>query len=153
MMQLSVLCYLKKNGKTLMLHRVKKPGDMHAGKWNGLGGKFVPGETPEECVLREVREECGLTVHNPILKGVLSFPNFREDETWYVFVFVATEFTGDLTESDEGDLQWVEDDMVSDLPLWEGDRIFMPWLSQDQFFSGKFVYRAGRLQEHRVNFY
>ncbi len=152
-MKLATLCYLKKDGHTLMIHRVKKENDIHAGKWNGLGGKFEPGETPEECVIREVREEAGLTVRNPRLHGVLTFPGFAHDEDWYAFVFTATEFEGELIESAEGVLKWVPDEEVMGLELWEGDRIFLPWLEQPGFFSGKFVYRDGKLVGHEVVFY
>lgn len=147
-MKLATLCYIRKNGKTLMLHRVKKEDDMHAGKWNGLGGKFEAGESPEECAVREVKEECGLDVKNPRLKGVITFPLFDGKEDWYVFLFVMDEFEGDVMESDEGNLAWIDDDKLFDLNLWEGDQVFMKWLDQDGFFSGKFVYSDGKLIEH-----
>ena len=92
-MILATLCYIKKDGRTLMVHRNKKPNDMHAGKWNGLGGKFEPGESPEECIIREVREESGLQIRNPKLHGLLMFPDFKGDD-WYVFVFTSSEFDG-----------------------------------------------------------
>jgi len=152
-MKLATLCYLHREGQTLMLHRNKKENDMHAGKWNGLGGKLEPGETPEECAIREVREEAGLIVKHPTLRGVITFPGFSNDEDWYVFLFVITEFEGELIDSAEGDLEWISDDQVLDLPLWEGDRIFMPWLDRAEFFSGKFVYQDGELSRHEVIFY
>jgi 8-oxo-dGTP diphosphatase len=136
-----------------MIHRVKKKDDMHAGKWNGLGGKMDPGETPEECVIREVREESGLILKDPILRGVLTFPGFANDEDWYAFVFRADEFEGELIESDEGILAWIPDSEILDLELWEGDRFFIPWLDRHDFFSGKFEYVDGRLEDHRVVFY
>jgi len=153
MVVLATLCYVRKDGKTLMLHRIKKPGDVHAGKWNGLGGKLKPGETPEECVVREVREESGLLLRDPVLKGILTFPEFRPGEDWYVYVFVAHAFEGTLGECGEGHLQWINDAELLDLELWEGDRIFLPWLDQGRFFSGKFVYREGRLDHYRVVFH
>ena len=152
-MKLATLCYVKSGGKTLMIHRVKKADDMHQGKWNGLGGKLDAGETPEECVIREVYEESGLTIRKPRLKGVLTFPKFARDEDWYAFIFVAHEFHGQLIDSNEGILQWVEDSQLLELNLWEGDRIFIPWLAKPGFFSGNFVYQEGRLVEHKVNFY
>lgn len=152
-MKLATLCYIKHAGKTLMIHRIKKANDMHQGKWNGLGGKMEPGETPEECVIREVREESGLTIHNPVLKGILTFPLFSINEDWYAFVFVAHEFEGELINSNEGELAWIDDDKLLSLPLWEGDLIFLPWLNQAGIFSGKFVYRDGRLVDHSVVFY
>lgn len=152
-MKLATLCYLKHQGKTLMLHRIKKQNDMHAGKWNGLGGKLLPGETPEACAIREVQEESGLTMIDPVLRGVLTFPAFSQDEDWYCFLFVARAFTGELIDSSEGVLAWVEDEKLLDLNLWEGDKIFLPWLEADAFFSGQFRYQAGKLVDHSVIFY
>jgi len=118
-MKLSTLCYIRHNGKTLMLHRIKKENDMHQGKWNGLGGKFEEGETPEECAIREIEEESGLKVKNPKLKAFLTFPAFDTIETWYVWLFVIDTFEGELIESNEGVLEWIEDDKLLDLNLWE----------------------------------
>jgi 8-oxo-dGTP diphosphatase len=152
-MKLATLCYLRQNGKTLMVHRIKKPDDIHEGKWNGLGGKFEPGETPEECARREIFEESGLRVKKLVLKGLLTFPLFARDEDWYAFVFVATAFEGSLIESPEGTLQWIDDAQLPELNLWTGDRIFLPWLERPGFFSGKFVYQNGALVEHSADFY
>lgn len=152
-MKLGTLCYIKHNGKTLMLHRIKKENDMHKGKWNGLGGKLEPGETPEECVIREIHEESGLTIHNPILKGILTFPQFDGVDDWMAFVFIAKEFTGQRIDSPEGKLEWVNDAEVLNLNLWEGDRIFLKWLDQDKFFSGKFIYKNKQLVDHHVVFH
>jgi 8-oxo-dGTP diphosphatase len=152
-MKLATLCYLKKNGKTLMLHRVKRADDIHRGKWNGLGGKMHMGETPEECVIREVKEESGLAVKNPSLRGVLTFPAFKDEEDWYAYVFIAAEFSGELIDSDEGRLEWIEDEKIYQLPLWEGDPIFLKWLDEGRFFSAKFVYQEGKLINHSVVFH
>lgn len=152
-MKLATLCYLRQNGRTLMIHRVKREGDMHRGKWNGLGGKFEPGETPEECVVREVREESGLLIVDPCLKGFLTFPDFAHNEDWYAFVFVASRFEGELIDPAEGYLEWIDDSQLFDLNLWEGDRIFLPWLEKPGFFSAKFVYREGKLIEHHLTGY
>jgi len=152
-MKLATLCYLRKNNQTLMLHRIKKENDMHEGKWNGLGGKLEPGESPEECAIREIKEESGLDVVNPELKGVLTFPKFSKGEDWYVFLFVFTEFSGQLINSDEGHLEWIDNKNLLDLPLWEGDKIFLKWLNEEIFFSAKFVYRDEKLIEHSVVFY
>jgi 8-oxo-dGTP diphosphatase len=152
-MKFATLCYVRAHGQTLMLHRIKKANDMHAGKWNGLGGKLIPGETPEECAIREVKEESGLTLINPQWRGILTFPSFANNEDWYAFVFVATEFTGELIDSDEGVLAWIDDDRLPELNLWEGDHIFLQWLEQERFFSGRFLYRDGKLVEHSVVFY
>ena len=152
-MKLATLCYLRKGGKTLMLHRVRKPDDIHEGKWNGLGGKFEPGESPEECVKREILEEAGLRLKNPVLKGVLTFPCFAKGEDWYVFVFTASEFTGRLADSDEGDLAWIRDGDLLKLNLWEGDKVFLPLLKRRGQFSGKFHYKNGRLAKYSVEKY
>jgi len=152
-MKLATLCYIRHNNQTLMLHRIKKENDMHAGKWNGLGGKFEPGESPEECAIREMQEESGLLVTNPRLHGVITFPNFAGNDDWYAFLFSATEFTGELIDSPEGVLEWIDNDKVLDLNLWPGDRIFIPWLEQDSFFSAKFVYIDNELETYEVEFY
>jgi len=152
-MILATLCYIRHNGKTLMIHRVKKPNDIHAEKWNGLGGKFEPGETPEECVIREVREESGLIIRNPHMKGILTFPLFDGVNDWYAFLFIAHDFDGTLIDSDEGHLQWIPDADLLNLPLWEGDKIFLPWLDRPGFFSAQFIYKDGKLTDHSVVFY
>lgn len=152
-MKLATLCYLRKNGQTLMLHRIKKENDMHKGKWNGLGGKLEPGETPEECAIREIREESGLRAVNPMLKGLLTFPAFAAEEDWYTFVFLVEAFEGELINSAEGELRWIDNDKLLDLELWEGDRIFLGWLERPGFFSGKFVYEQGRFVDYEVVFY
>lgn len=151
--KMATLCYVRQGGKTLMLHRIKKENDMHAGKWNGLGGKLLPGETPEACAIREVCEESGLTMINPVLRGLITFPGFANDDDWYCFLFVGQEFTGELIDSDEGVLAWIDDTALLDLPLWPGDRIFIPWLDVDAFFSGRFRYVDGQLQDYDVVFY
>ena len=152
-MILATLCYVKQNGKTLMVHRNKKPDDIHAGKWNGLGGKFEAGETPEECIKREVEEEAGLVIQNPRLHGLLLFTNFKGND-WYVFVFTAREFSGELSASSpEGRLEWVDDDKLTRLNLWESDLIFLPWLEAGKFFSAKFEYDGDTMLGHEVNFH
>lgn len=152
-MKLATLCYVRHGGRTLMIHRVKKENDIHEGKWNGLGGKMQPGETPEECVIREVFEESGLSIYQPELRGILTFPNFARNEDWYAFVFVARQFEGKLIDSPEGNLKWIADEDLLNLNLWEGDRFFLPLLDRAGFFSGKFVYQDGRLIEHSILVY
>ena len=152
-MKLATLCYVRQEGKTLMIHRVKKPGDMHRGKWNGLGGKLEPGETPEECAHREIREESGLEVEQLTLKGFLTFPQFSAGEDWYAFVFTANGVLGTLIESPEGILAWINDERLLELELWEGDRYFIPWLDQPGFFSAKFTYQNGALVDQAADFY
>jgi 8-oxo-dGTP diphosphatase len=149
----ATLCYLRQGGRTLMVHRNKKPGDAHKGKYNGLGGKLEAGESPEDCVRREMKEETGLTILDPRLRGILTFPAFKDGEDWLVFVYTATSAAGELGDCPEGTLEWVEDARLLSLPLWEGDKVFLPWLEQGRFFSAKFVYRDGRLASHEAVFY
>jgi 8-oxo-dGTP diphosphatase len=149
---LATLCYLRQDGRTLMIHRVKRADDIHAGKWNGLGGKFEPGESPEECVIREVREESGLEIQAPRLRGLLMFPGFKGDH-WYVFVFTAEQFSGEMRENEEGYLDWIPDADLLSLPLWPSDPIFLPWLHEDRFFSAKFTYEGDDLKGYEVAFY
>lgn len=149
----ATLCYVRRRGKTLMLHRIKKANDIHEGKWNGLGGKMEPGEMPEECVRREVWEESGLKILSPALKGILTFPLFDGVNDWVVFLYTCRRFKGRLKDSDEGRLEWIPDRRLAGLPLWEGDRHFLRWLEKGKFFSAKFVYRDGRLRSHKVSFH
>jgi 8-oxo-dGTP diphosphatase len=152
-MKLATLCYLRRGDQTLMVHRIKKANDMHQGKWNGLGGKLDPGEMPEECAVREIYEESGLRVRNPQLKGLITFPAFDDFEDWYVFVYLVTDFEGDLIDSPEGNLQWINNTELKDLTLWDGDPIFMSWLDRPGIFSAKFTYNQGRLVSHEEVFY
>ena len=154
-MKLATLCYVKDNStnKTLMLYRNKKENDYHEGKWNGLGGKLELGETPEECAIRELKEESGLTVKNPKLKGFITFPNFDGVDDWYVFVFVITNFEGNLIDSPEGKLEWIPNEKLTSLNLSGGDKIFLEWLNLDKFFSAKFNYKNGKFIDYVVSFY
>ena len=152
-MKISTLCYIKQNNQTLMLHRIKKENDIHKNKWNGLGGKLEPGESPEDCVKREVFEESGLIIESPNLHGVITFPKFDGIDDWIVFVYTANNFEGNLIECDEGKLDWVSDDQLLNLNLWEGDKIFIPWLTQNKFFSAKFIYDKKKLINYDVIFY
>lgn len=152
-MKLATLCYVVKDNKTLMIYRNKKENDYHEGKWNGLGGKFELGESPEDCAIREMKEETGLDVKNPIMKGFITFPNFDGVDDWYVFVFVMKEFYGELIDSPEGHLEWIENDKLTELNLWEGDKIFLPWLFQEKFFSAKFNYENGKFVDYEVIFH
>lgn len=154
-MKLATVCYVidKNNNSTLMIHRVKKQNDYHEGKWNGLGGKFEHGESPEECAIREIEEESGLKVKSVIMKGFITFPMFDGKEDWYVFLFTANEFSGNLIDSNEGNLAWIKNEKLTELNLWDGDKIFIPWLFQDGFFSAKFNYKDGKYLSHTVSFY
>ncbi len=154
-MKLATLCYVmdRKTESTLMIHRVKKQNDYHEGKWNGLGGKFEQGESPEDCAIREIEEECGLRVKSVTMKGFITFPMFDGKEDWYVFLFTANDFTGELIDSNEGNLAWIKNNKLTDLNLWDGDKIFIPWLFNDKYFSAKFNYENGKYINHEVFFY
>jgi 8-oxo-dGTP diphosphatase len=141
-MILATLCYIQHAGQTLMIHRTKRPDDIHLGKWNRLGGKFEPGETPEECVIREVREESGLELREPHLCGLLMFPGFKGND-WYVFVFTAGAFSGEIRENYEGYLEWIPDARLESLPLWP-QRPYLPALDPcGKIFLGKVCVRWG----------
>lgn len=151
-MKLATLCYIKHNRQTLMIHRVKKAGDIHEGKWNGLGGKLEPGESPEQCVIREAREESGLEIENPRYHGLLVFADFKGDD-WYVWVFTAEKFSGEVTESAEGHLEWIPDEDIPSLRLWPSDLVFLPWLKSEKIFSARFQYNGDEMLGHEVTFY
>jgi 8-oxo-dGTP diphosphatase len=154
-MKLATLCYVmdKKSNSTLMIYRNKKKNDYHEGKWNGLGGKFEPGESPEECAIREIEEESGLEVKSIKMKGFITFPLFDGIDDWYVFLFTADEFSGKLIDSPEGELGWIQNEKLTEIGLWDGDKIFIPWLFEDKFFSAKFNYKDGKFVDYEVSFY
>ena len=154
-MKLATLCYVMntQNRTTLMIHRNKKKNDYHHGKWNGLGGKFERGESPEDCAIREIKEESGLLVKSPRMHGFITFPNFDQRDDWYVFIFTADEYEGKLIDSPEGRLEWIPNTEVTKLNLWGGDKIFLEWLYQDRFFSAKFNYENGKYKDYAVCFY
>ena len=128
-MRETTLCYIEREGKYLMLHRVKKRHDPNHDKWIGVGGGIEAGETPEDCLLREVREETGLRLTAYRARGVIDFINDAcEDERMHLYT--ADGFTGELIPCDEGTLEWVDIDRVPDLPLWEGDRVFLRLLRE-----------------------
>ena len=128
-MKNTTLCYLERDGCYLMLHRTKKEQDENAGKWVGVGGKFEPGESPDACLVREVREETGFALQSWQFHGVVSFLS-DVYETEQMFLFTSEDFSGTLHECDEGELAWVEKKKVAGLPLWEGDRVFLRLLEQ-----------------------
>ena len=147
----TTLCYLTRDDAYLMLHRVKKNHDINHGKWIGVGGKFEFQESPEECLLREVREETGLTLTSWQFRGIVTFIN-NQDEAEYMHLFTADHWEGELTPCDEGDLQWVPKAEVPALNLWPGDRIFLSLIARDTpFFSLKLTYHNDNLVEAVLN--
>lgn len=155
---LTTICYIEKGGKTLMLYRNKKKNDVHEGKYVGIGGKFEFGETPEECIIREIKEETGLTVNSLRYHGLISFPKFANDDKWYMFIFSCRDFEGEVPEDrlddcPEGRLLWVDNDKVMDLNMWDGDRVFLEWVATKKVFNAKIEYEDGELKRYNVDFY
>ncbi|MCD8329080.1 MAG: 8-oxo-dGTP diphosphatase [Lachnospiraceae bacterium] len=141
----TTLCYLEKDGCYLLLHRVKKKQDINEGKWIGVGGKREPGESPEDCARREIREETGLTVQELRFRAVITFLSDEWGEEM-MYLFTSRQFTGELAECDEGELAWVPVEEAEQLPTWEGDRIFLQRLRErEDFFSLKLVYHGEEL--------
>ncbi len=153
-MKMTTLCYIEKEGKYLMLRRVKKHHDINAGKWIGVGGHVENGETPEECLLREVKEETGLVLTAYRLRGLVTFLS-DACEPELMCVFTADAFDGELIECDEGELAWVEKSDVLALPTWEGDRVFLERLlsGDERFFSIKLRYEGDKLVEKKITDY
>ena len=153
----SSLCYIERESasgepEVLLLHRVKKKNDLNHDKWIGIGGKFEEGESPEDCVLREVREETGLTLTSWRYRGIVTFISSECPETEFMHLFTADGFSGGLTECDEGELLWVPKARMRSFPTWEGDRIFLDLLDQGApFFSLKLRYEGERLAEAALN--
>ena len=148
----STLCYMENDrGQYLMLHRVKKEHDANRDKWIGVGGKFEPDESPEECMLREAAEETGLTLTSWRYRGLVTFVSDRW-ETEYMHLFTASGFSGTLRECDEGVLEWIGKAELLALPQWEGDRIFLRLLDTDEsFFSLKLRYEGETLRQAVLN--
>ena len=147
----TTLCYIERDGKYLMLHRVKKENDMNRDKWLGIGGKFEPGESPEDCALREIREETGLTVTDWEYRGIVTFVS-EEFGTEWMHLFWSDSFTGTLTDCDEGELAWIGKRELLTKELWQGDRIFLELLEQRvPFFSLKLCYRGDTLTRAVLN--
>ena len=151
MLMNTTLCYLIRDGKYLMLHRVKKEGDLNRDKWIGVGGKLEAGESPEDCVKREVREETGYTLQTWDFRGIVTF--VYGDITEYMYLYTSEDFTGEEKECDEGCLEWVEISRVPSLPIWEGDRVFFRLLEEGgPFFSLKLSYDVeGKLIHTELN--
>ena len=142
----TVLCYLEKDGAYLMLHRTKKKNDLNGGKWIGVGGKFESGESPEECLVREVKEETGITLTEWSYRGIITFDYDALCPTEYMHLFIAPTDQEPTVVCDEGDLRWVPKEELFSLPMWEGDPVFLRLLEkQCPFFSLKLTYRDDRL--------
>ena len=152
-MKNTTLCYIEKDDAYLMLHRVKKVNDENYDKWIGVGGKFEAGESPEDCLLREVKEETGLTLTDYRYRGLVTFVS-DEWGTEYMHLFTATRFEGELKICDEGELVWVPKSEIENLNIWEGDKIFFRLLvKSDKFFSLKLTYRGDVLVGSEVREY
>ena len=149
----STLVHLERDGKYLMLHRTKKEGDYNKDKWIGVGGKFEPRESPEDCARRETLEETGLTVGEIKYRGIVTF--IYQDITEYMHLFTSKDFSGVMRTCDEGELEWVEIKRICDLPIWEGDKIFFRLMEQRvPFFSVKLIYDDdGNLTDHEEYVY
>lgn len=153
-MILTTMCYLLKENKTLMLHRVKKQNDINAGKWIGVGGKFEEGESAEECMGREINEETGYVIHSLKLHGFVMFPKLYHGQDEGMFIYTCDDFSGELNITcDEGILEWIDNDKISSLPMWEGDYHFFDWIKDNQFHSAKIVYENDKVIEYKENVY
>lgn len=147
MSKMTTLCYIEQNDSYLMLHRISKQNDANKDKWIGIGGHFEENESPEECVLREVVEETGLTLLSYRFRGLITFVSDKW-ETEYMCLFTADEFEGKLQDCDEGELCWVRKSDINSLNLWEGDKVFFRLLDERQdFFTLKLVYEGEKLVE------
>lgn len=147
----TTLCYIEKDGRYLMMHRVKKENDINRDKWVGVGGHFEADESPEECLLREVKEETGLTLTSWRFRGIITFICDKQ-QTEYMFLYTADSFSGELTECEEGNLEWVEKTDVYRLSIWEGDKIFFKMIEENHpFFSLKLKYENDMLVEKSLN--
>ena len=153
-MKMTTLCYIEQDEKFLMLHRNKGKDDPNDGKWIGVGGHMEKGESPEECLLREVFEETGLSLTKYQFRGLITFIS-DEAEREEMCLFTANEFEGELHDCEEGELAWVPKEKVPSLPTWEGDAIFLKLLLEEEtrFFTLKLVYQGEMLVEQQVHFY
>ena len=143
----TTLCHIEKDGKYLMLHRTKKENDLNHDKWIGIGGKFEDKESPEECNKREVLEETGLTVNNCRYCGIVTFVSDKWP-TEYMHIFHTTEFSGEIISCSEGELCWVTKTDLYNLPLWQGDKIFLKLIEENRpFFSLKLEYQDETLKK------
>ena len=150
-MRNTTLCHIEKDGCYLMLHRIKKENDLNRDKWVGIGGKFEDKESPEECNLREVYEETGLTLKGAEYRGIVTFVSDKW-ETEYMHIFYSDSFSGKIKGCDEGVLEWVRKERLFSLPIWEGDKIFLRLLEENApFFSLKLEYKGDTLLKAVLN--
>ena len=150
-MKNTTLCYIEKDGKYLMIHRSSRKNDGSQGKWMGIGGHFEEGESPYDCVCREVNEETGLTLNAPIYRAIVTFDSDAY-ESEQMHLFTCADFSGELGECDEGELHWVDKKDVPLLNMWNGDLVFLNMLeSENAFFSLKLVYHGEELYEYYIN--
>ena len=148
---LTTLCYIENEDSYLMMHRVKKEKDINKDKWVGVGGHFELDETPEECLLREVKEETGLTLTSWKLRGVITFMT-DVYQTEYMFLYTADGYEGEMIECNEGNLEWVKKSDVYKLPIWEGDKVFFRLMEEGAAcFSLKLRYEGNTLAEAVLN--
>ncbi|MBQ3817399.1 MAG: 8-oxo-dGTP diphosphatase [Clostridia bacterium] len=144
-MRNTTLCHIEKDGKYLMLHRIKKENDLNRDKWVGIGGKFEDKESPEEANLRETFEETGLKLKNARYCGIVTFVSDKW-ETEYMHIFHSTDFSGEIKECDEGVLEWIDKNKLLKLPIWQGDKIFLKLIEEEvPFFSLKLEYKGEKL--------
>ena len=152
-MNFTTLCYIEKENKYLMLHRTSKKKDGNKDKWIGVGGHFEKGESPEECLLREVKGETGLELTSYQFRGIVTFISDEWPDE-YMCLYTADRYTGDIGNCDEGELVWVEKGKIMDLNIWEGDKIFLKLLTENQpFFSLKLEYKGDKLVNTVLNKY
>ena len=152
-MNFTTLCYIEKENKYLMLHRTSKKKDGNKDKGIGVGGHFEKGESPEECLLREVKEETGLELTSYQFRGIVTFISDEWPDE-YMCLYTADRYTGDIGNCDEGELVWVEKGKIMDLNIWEGDKIFLKLLTENQpFFSLKLEYKGDKLVNTVLNKY
>lgn len=152
-MKTTTVCYIEKDGKYLMIHRIKKQNDENKDKWIGIGGKCEEGESPFDCVRREVFEETGLTLEKPKYRGLVTFVS-NEFGTQYMHLFTADQFSGELNYNcNEGVLDWIDKHELVNMPIWQGDKIFLDLLNKDTpFFSLKCIYTGDELVEYALEF-
>jgi 8-oxo-dGTP diphosphatase len=146
---ITTMCYIQHNNQTLLLHRIKKENDINEGKWIGVGGKVEKGEDPFECIEREIKEETGIEIKDLKLHGYVTFPSLYHGRDEGMFVYSCQYFQGNIKECDEGVLQWIDNDKIKDLNIWEADYHFFDWLKDNKFHTAKITYKNDQLIEYK----